>query len=50
MTGNNKDRNIPFFVILGLVTILFLNLLKPFFFEGNKIKYTEVSPVENCRT
>ena len=32
MTGNNKDRNIPFFVILGLVTILFLYLLKPFFF------------------
>ena len=32
MTGNNKDRNIPFFVILGLVTILFLYLLQPFFF------------------
>ena len=32
MTGNNKDRNIPFFVVLGLVTILFLYLLKPFFF------------------
>ncbi len=32
MTGNNKDRNIPFFFILGLVTILFLYLLKPFFF------------------
>ena len=32
MTGNNQDRNIPFFVILGLVTLLFLYLLKPFFF------------------
>jgi predicted PurR-regulated permease PerM len=32
MTGNNKGRNIPFFVILGLVTIIFLYLLKPFFF------------------
>jgi predicted PurR-regulated permease PerM len=32
MTGNNKDRSIPFFVILGLVTILFLYLLQPFFF------------------
>jgi len=32
MTGNNKDRNIPFLVILGLVTIIFLYLLKPFFF------------------
>ena len=30
--GNMKDSNIPFFVILGLVTILFLYLLKPFFF------------------
>lgn len=32
MTGNSKDRNIPFFVVLGLVTLLFLYLLKPFFF------------------
>ena len=32
MTGNNKDRNIPFFIILGLVTIVFIYLLKPFFF------------------
>jgi predicted PurR-regulated permease PerM len=32
MTENNKDRNIPFFFIMGLVTILFLYLLKPFFF------------------
>ena len=32
MTGNNQDRNIPFFVILGLVTLLFLYLLKPFLF------------------
>jgi predicted PurR-regulated permease PerM len=32
MTENNEDRNIPFFVILGLVTILFFYLLKPFFF------------------
>ncbi|MEK6535368.1 MAG: AI-2E family transporter, partial [Thermodesulfobacteriota bacterium] len=27
-----KENNIPFFVILGMVTILFLYLLKPFFF------------------
>jgi predicted PurR-regulated permease PerM len=32
MRGNNKDSNMPFFVILGLVTILFLYLLQPFFF------------------
>jgi predicted PurR-regulated permease PerM len=32
MTENNKDRNIPFFIILGLVAILFLYLLWPFFF------------------
>jgi predicted PurR-regulated permease PerM len=32
MMGNNKDSNIPFFAILGLVTILFLYLLRPFFF------------------
>jgi predicted PurR-regulated permease PerM len=32
MMGNNKNNNIPFFVILGLVTILFLYLLRPFFF------------------
>jgi predicted PurR-regulated permease PerM len=32
MTGNNKDSHIPFFVILGLAAILFLYLLKPFFF------------------
>ena len=30
--GNMKENNIPFFVILGMVTILFLYLLKPFFF------------------
>ncbi|OIP91282.1 MAG: hypothetical protein COS57_15195 [Syntrophobacterales bacterium CG03_land_8_20_14_0_80_58_14] len=30
--GNMKESNIPFFVILGMVTILFLYLLKPFFF------------------
>ncbi len=32
MTGNDKDRNIPLFAILGLVTILFFYLLMPFFF------------------
>jgi predicted PurR-regulated permease PerM len=32
MTGNNKDSSIPFLAILGLVTILFLFLLRPFFF------------------
>lgn len=30
--GNSRDSNIPFFAILGLVTILFLYLLQPFFF------------------
>jgi predicted PurR-regulated permease PerM len=32
MNNAMKDNNIPFFVILGMVTILFLYLLKPFFF------------------
>jgi len=32
MMGNNRNSNIPFFVILGLVMILFLYLLQPFFF------------------
>ena len=32
MTGNNRSGSIPFFVMLGLVTILFLYLLRPFFF------------------
>jgi predicted PurR-regulated permease PerM len=32
MMGKNKDGSIPFFAILGLVTILFLYLLQPFFF------------------
>jgi len=32
MTGNNRSGSIPFFVMLGLVTILFLYLLWPFFF------------------
>ena len=30
--GNTKNSNIPFFIIMGLVTVLFLYLLKPFFF------------------
>jgi predicted PurR-regulated permease PerM len=30
--GSLKNGNIPFFVLLGLVTLLFLYLLKPFFF------------------
>jgi predicted PurR-regulated permease PerM len=30
MSESNKDRSISFFVILGLVTVLFLYLLKPF--------------------
>ncbi|MBU2026039.1 MAG: AI-2E family transporter [Proteobacteria bacterium] len=30
--GNTKNSNIPFFIIIGLVTVLFLYLLKPFFF------------------
>ena len=30
--GNMKESNITFFVILGMATILFLYLLKPFFF------------------
>lgn len=30
--GTLKNGNIPFFVLLGLVTLLFLYLLKPFFF------------------
>src|SRR4030042_1054426 len=29
---NAKNGNIPFFIILGLVTVLFLYLLQPFFF------------------
>jgi len=29
---NTKNSNIPFFIIMGLVTVLFLYLLKPFFF------------------
>ena len=32
MMGDNRDGSISFFVILGLVTILFLYLLRPFFF------------------
>jgi len=32
MTGQNKESNLFFFAILGLVTILFLYLLQPFFF------------------
>jgi len=30
--GNTKNSNIPFFIIMGLATVLFLYLLKPFFF------------------
>lgn len=30
--GNTKNSNIPFFISMGLVTVLFLYLLKPFFF------------------
>jgi len=30
--GSLKNGNIPFFVLLGVVTLLFLYLLKPFFF------------------
>ena len=30
--GNTKNSNIPLFIIMGLVTVLFLYLLKPFFF------------------
>jgi predicted PurR-regulated permease PerM len=30
--GHEKNNNIPLFIILGLVTLLFLYLLKPFFF------------------
>jgi len=30
--GNTKNSNIPFLIIMGLVTVLFLYLLKPFFF------------------
>ncbi|MFH2121661.1 MAG: AI-2E family transporter [Pseudomonadota bacterium] len=30
--GNMKENNVPFFVILAMVTILFLYLLQPFFF------------------
>jgi predicted PurR-regulated permease PerM len=30
--GNTKNSNIPFFIIIGLATVLFLYLLKPFFF------------------
>ena len=32
MNNTMKESNIPFFVILGIVTILFLYLLQPFFF------------------
>ena len=32
MNNTLKESNIPFFVILGMVTILFLYLLQPFFF------------------
>jgi len=32
MNNTMKENNIPFFVILGMVTILFLYLLQPFFF------------------
>ena len=32
MNNTMKESNIPFFVILGMATILFLYLLKPFFF------------------
>jgi predicted PurR-regulated permease PerM len=31
-TDNGRSGNIPFFVLLGLVTLLFLYILKPFFF------------------
>ncbi|MBA4422104.1 MAG: hypothetical protein C0390_03245 [Syntrophus sp. (in: bacteria)] len=30
--GTLKNSNVPFFILLGLVTLLFLYLLKPFFF------------------
>ncbi len=30
--GNTKNSNIPLFIIMGLVTVLILYLLKPFFF------------------
>ena len=30
--GTSKNSNIPFFILMGLVTLLFLYLLKPFFF------------------
>ena len=30
--GSLKNSNIPFFILLGVVTLLFLYLLKPFFF------------------
>ena len=30
--GPLKNSNLPFFILMGLVTLLFLYLLKPFFF------------------